>query len=211
MNSEGYIKFNCKRIEGNIEIPLKTFESLTRWRQIMFESGLIGSYPNGIGYGNISVRAVLKGFYISGTATGRFPLLEENHFALVRSWSFIENSLECFGRINASAESLSHAAIYESLPKTGAVIHVHHKGMWNKYVNELPTTSPDVLYGTPEMAMEIMNVAGNLKQNQDSFLIMGGHEEGIIVWGKNLDDAGKQIMRYYQSFLNKDNQGANKK
>lgn len=201
LHSEGYIKFNCIREDEHIKIPEQTFEALSKWRQIMYTSGLIGMYPDGIGYGNLSVRATACSFYISGTATGRLPVLEEKHYALVNSWSFSENSLICTGQINASAESLSHAAIYESLPQVGAVIHIHHKGMWDKYFNLLLTTSPEVLYGTPEMAREIKEFAGILKPERDNILIMGGHEEGIIAWGETLDVAGEIILKYYHLFM----------
>lgn len=167
----------------------------------MFNSGLIGMNSDGIGYGNLSVRATAGSFYISGTATGRLPALGEKHFALVNSWSFNENSLTCTGHFNASAESLSHAAIYETLPQVGAVIHIHHKGMWDKYFNLLLATSPEVLYGTPEMAREIKEFVGTIKPEQDKILIMGGHEEGIIAWGETLDDAGSTVLNYFQLFL----------
>ena len=203
MSNEGFIKFNCERIDENIGLPIKTLEALTKWRNMMFESGLIGSYSNGIGYGNISIRATADSFYISGTATGRLQALEEKHYPFVNSWSLGKNSLKCTGRINASAESLSHAVIYESLPIVGAVIHIHHKGMWIKYLNQKVTTSPDVLYGTPEMAEEIHKIVMSLKPGEDPFLVMGGHEEGIIVWGNNLDDAGETVLKYYKSFLSK--------
>lgn len=201
MHSEGFIKFNCKRIEENICLPVTAFEALTKWRQIMYNSCLIGAYSNGIGYGNISIRAAADSFYISGTATGRLPALEEKHYPLVNSWSFNENSLKCTGSINASAESLSHAVIYESLPDVGAVIHIHHKGMWDKYLKHMATTSSDVLYGTPEMAKEIQKIIMTIKPGQDPVLVMGGHEEGIIVWGKTPDDAGETVLKYYKSFL----------
>jgi ribulose-5-phosphate 4-epimerase/fuculose-1-phosphate aldolase len=204
MIGEGYIKFNCERINENISIPVNIFTSLSKWREKMFELDFIGVYSNGIGYGNISVRADANSFYISGTATGSLPMLEEKHYALVNSWSVATNSLQCNGKINASAESLSHAVIYESLPDVGAVIHVHHKGMWDKYLNLLLTTSPDILYGTPEMAMEIKNIARNIKPEQDNILIMGGHEEGIITWGNTLDDAGEIILKYFNSCLKQD-------
>jgi ribulose-5-phosphate 4-epimerase/fuculose-1-phosphate aldolase len=201
MNSEGYIKFNCNRNEENIQIPEKVFQKLSKWRKIMIENGLIGVYSNGIGYGNISVRARSNSFFISGTATGKLNVLEEKHYALVNSWSFVENSLQCSGMINASAESLSHAAIYETLPNVGAVIHIHHKEMWEKYFNLLPTTSTEVTYGSPEMAGEIQQIIRNIKPQQENLLVMGGHEEGIIAWGESLDDAGEIILKYFKSFL----------
>lgn len=201
MSSEGYIKFNCNRNEENIQIPEKVFQKLSKWRKIMIENGLIGVYSNGIGYGNISVRVHFNSFFITGTATGKLNVLEEKHYALVNSWSFVENSLLCSGMINASAESLSHAAIYETLPNVGAVIHIHHKGMWEKYINLLPTTSTDVTYGSPEMAGEIQQIIRNKKPQQENLLVMGGHEEGIIAWGESLEDAGEIILKYYKLFL----------
>jgi len=201
MTGEGYIKYTCERIDENISIPVKVFDSLSKWRLKMYEYGFIGVYPNGIGYGNISARADASSFYISGTATGSLPVLEEKHYALVNSWSFNQNSLKCTAMVNASAESLSHAAIYESLPHVGAVIHIHHKGLWDKYLNSLLTTSTDVLYGTPEMAREISNIVQTVKLNQDSILVMGGHEEGIVSWGETLDEAGEVVLKYYQRFL----------
>ena len=201
MIGEGYIKFNCERIDENISIPVNIFASLSKWRQKMFDSGLIGVYSNGIGFGNISVRAGANSFFISGTATGSLAILEEKHYALVNSWSVATNSLQCNGKINASAESLSHAVIYESLPDVGAVIHVHHKGMWDKYIHNLLTTSPDILYGTPEIALEIQKIIRKVKPEEDNILIMGGHEEGIITWGNTLDDAGEIILKYFNSFI----------
>ena len=200
MSGEGYIKFNCRRIDEKIQIPKNVFLSLSKWRQIIYEIGLIGAYSNGIGYGNISVRADSDSFYISGTATGRMTTLKEKHYVLVNSWSVDENSLQCSGMINASAESLSHAAIYETLSNVGAVIHIHHKGMWEKYINLLPTTSSDVTYGSPEMAREIQQIIRKIKPHQENFLVMGGHEEGIIAWGETLDVAGEIILKYYKLF-----------
>lgn len=201
MIGEGYLKFNCRRIDEDIFIAAKTFYELTIWRQKMVDRDLIGINSDGIGYGNISIRAAEGGFYISGTATGGLPELSQNHYALVNSWSFNLNSLTCSGRINASAESLSHAAIYGSLPDVGAVIHIHHSGMWKKYLNLLPVTSSAILYGTPEMAIEISNIVQTLNPGQDAILLMRGHEDGIIAWGETPENAGECILKYYEYFL----------
>lgn len=196
MIGEGYIKFNCIRTNKDISIPSETFDELSVWRQKMFENGLIGVYPDGIGYGNISARAAVGGFYISGTATGSLAVLSQEHYALVNTWQTELNSLTCTGRINASAESLSHAAIYDSLSGAGAVIHIHHRQMWEKYINRVPTTPAAVWYGTPEMAFEIRKIVQNLNSKQDTILVMGGHEDGILAWGETLEEAGEIILKY---------------
>ena len=65
---EGYIKFNCKLIPTN-DIPLKKVAVLNVYRDSMYKKGMIGVYPDGIGYGNISMRYSENKFLISGTGT----------------------------------------------------------------------------------------------------------------------------------------------
>ena len=62
---EGYIKFDCNWIPSN-DIPLNKVAVLNVWREIMYKKGLIGVYPDGIGFGNISLRCTEKTFLISG-------------------------------------------------------------------------------------------------------------------------------------------------
>jgi hypothetical protein len=73
--------------------------------------------------------------------------------------------------------------------------------MWDKYFNILITTSPEVAYGTPEMAQEIKKIITSALPGQDPILIMGGHDEGIVTWGETLEDAGEIVLKYYKSFL----------
>ncbi|HEX5668085.1 MAG TPA: class II aldolase/adducin family protein, partial [Chitinophagaceae bacterium] len=98
---------------------------LNLWRDRMYEKRLIGVYPDGIGFGNISQRWKGNTFLISGTATGGFTTLNESHYSLVTHYDLGTNSVTCEGRVKASSESLTHAAIYECSATTHAVIHVH--------------------------------------------------------------------------------------
>ena len=91
----------------------------------MFNLGLIGAYPDGTGYGNISIRINYNSFIITGTGTGKLNELNNKHYTRVDSYNFNANSIHCSGPIKASAESLTHAMIYECSPETKAVIHVH--------------------------------------------------------------------------------------
>lgn len=191
---EGYIKFNCKLIESEFEFPDTIFESLEKWRSEMYNLGLIGMYDNGIGFGNISHRVGnTDRFIISGSATGKFRQLERKHYALVTSFNFEGNSLDCYGYVKASSESLSHAAIYEELNISKAVIHIHSKPLWEKYRFRLPTTSESVTYGTPEMAREIRRVISEQDLIEKGVIVMAGHEEGIISFGSDLESAGELI------------------
>jgi len=187
-DEKGYIKFNCNWIK-DMPISEDILVELNKWRDKMFSLGFIGMYDDGIGYGNISIRASNNQFIITGSATGGVRELKPKHYTLVTDFNIERNSLTCKGPIKASSESLSHAVIYESLPDVHAVIHIHDLDMWTRLLNKYPTTSNDVPYGTPEMAQEIKK-----KLNLDKIIIMGGHEEGIITYGEDLEGAGNILL-----------------
>jgi len=192
---EGSLKFTCHRSPGEIGLRDELFEALNHWRQVMWEKGLIGVYPDGIGYGNISVR--LPGgnrFCISGTATGGLPELTRDHYAVVERCDVENNTVWCRGTIKASAESMSHSAFYSSLPAVMAVVHIHNYPLWDRYLGILPTTSPEVEYGTPTMANEITRILTLPKTLQKKVIIMGGHEEGIFAFGKTIEEAVSLIL-----------------
>ncbi len=190
---EGYIKFNCHWIPSN-DIALPMVAELNFWRNRMYEKGLIGVYQDGIGYGNISIRLKGKTFLISGTATGGLPTLNESHYSLVTDYDFPTNSLTCEGAVKASSESLTHAAIYECSAETNAVIHVHSLNLWNKLIHQVPTSSAAVAYGTPEMANEIKRLFAETSLATEKIMVMGGHREGIISFGKDLAEAGNILL-----------------
>ncbi len=189
--SDGYIKFNCSLMKGT---PPKEsdIKDLNLWRTRLFDVGLIGMYDNGVGFGNISKRSS-RGFIISGTATGHARILVPDQYVEVTKYSLEKNSLECVGRVNASSESLTHAAIYKALPETNAVIHVHSLEAWSALLNKVPTTL-DVPYGTPEMAREMMRLIKEGNAAKDKIIVMAGHKEGIISFGADLEDAGNALL-----------------
>jgi ribulose-5-phosphate 4-epimerase/fuculose-1-phosphate aldolase len=192
---EGSFKFTCHLTPGEIGLRDELFEALNHWRQVMWEKGLIGVYTDGIGYGNISIR--LPGgnrFCISGTATGCLPELTRNHYAMVEGCDVEKNTVWCRGALNASAESMSHSAIYTSLPDVMAVVHIHNRPLWERYLGILPTTSPEVEYGTPAMAGEITRILSLPETLQKKVIIMGGHEEGVIAFGKTVEEAGLIVL-----------------
>ncbi|MFC2103755.1 class II aldolase/adducin family protein [Bacteroidota bacterium] len=190
---EGYIKFNLNWDQRKFEFGNEDFNYINSCRDKLFDLGLIGVYPNGIGFGNLSIRYHNNEFIISGSATGNIPNLTKDHFALVKVIDIENNSVQCVGQIEASSESLSHGVIYEVNSAVNAVIHIHHKDMWNQYINNLPTTNKNAEFGTPEVALEIAKLT-----NEDSgIIIMAGHPEGIITYGKTLEDAYKKLLKYY--------------
>ncbi len=192
---EGYIKFNCNLVNERIEIPTELFHPLNFWRTLLWNKGLIGAYPDGIGFGNISIRTPgTDQFYISGTATGGLSKLEMAHYSLVERCEPGLNTIWCRGLIKASAESMSHSAIYASLSEAGAVVHVHNRMLWDQYLGILPTTSSKVKYGTPAMAGEIIKIMSLPETLSKRVFVMGGHEEGIIAFGKTVEEASMVLM-----------------
>jgi ribulose-5-phosphate 4-epimerase/fuculose-1-phosphate aldolase len=192
-HDEGYIKFNLNWEEKDFDFNDKDFLQINSYRNKLYILGLIGAYPNGIGFGNISIRNNKNDFIISGSATGNFRDLSKKHYSLVKDYNIHKNSVLCEGLNKVSSESLTHAAIYETNLDVNAVIHIHHETMWSRYLDDLPTTDKKAEFGTPEIAMEIKKLANH----NSGIIIMGGHREGIIAYGKSLFEAEEIILNYY--------------
>jgi ribulose-5-phosphate 4-epimerase/fuculose-1-phosphate aldolase len=200
--NEGYVKYQCNWTKEEIGIPEEIFQSLEKYRSDLYKLGLIGMYPDGIGFGNISVQSSPNTFYITGSSTGQFANLGTHHYAKVLSYSFVQNSLTCVGLTKASAESLTHGAVYEVVPEAKAVVHIHCFWLWKKLLNNYPTTSSEIEYGTPEMAEAVQALAKTLRPNDEKIIVMGGHREGILAFGRDLEEATNQIIKIYNRYQN---------
>lgn len=199
MADEGYIKFRCEWIKAE-PLLMPDILRLNRWRDELFGYGLIGAYSEGLGFGNISQRQENSNeFIITGSATGSLPLLEERHYTLVREYDIERNYLRCEGPIKASSESLTHGAVYLAAPEVKGVIHVHNLSLWERLIDRVPTSSKTADYGTPEMAREVMRLVGRERANDalNGIIVMAGHKEGIISYGRCLDEAGELLLRLY--------------
>ena len=194
LRDEGYIKYNCLWT-ATAAVKASEVSGLNAWRKKLFQKGLLGVYPDGISFGNVSVRKDEKQFIITASQTGKLAELKEHHFSLVTDFDFKGNNLTCSGAMRASSESLSHAAIYATLPNINAVFHVHHAALWQQYLHRLSTTDVRAAYGTPEMAFEIQRIVKSQAEKQAGILFMAGHEEGIISYGETLEQAGNMLLR----------------
>lgn len=186
---EGYIKFKPQWTAAP-PLPDEQIEEINRRRIEVYRLGLIGAYPDGIGYGNISVRLNAEGqFLISGSATGGLPELDARHYCVVQSADPKHNTVVCEGPIVASSESMSHAAIYGECPEARAVIHAHHRKLWRRLLHCIPTTRAEVAYGSPEMAREIVRLLRETDLRRTKIFVTAGHEEGIFAFGASLEEA----------------------
>lgn len=191
MNDEGIIKFKIDWTEKPLP-PALDLEKLIEWRNRCFDMDLIGCSSDGISFGNISIREPgKKEFIISGTQTGSVSKAERKHFCQVNDWDIDRNFIQCEGALKASSESLTHAMIYETGPSVHAVIHGHCRQLWQKYKDKIPTTSSQAPYGTCEMALEVRRLFETEGLGEKKIFVTGGHEAGIVVFGKDLEEAGK--------------------
>jgi L-ribulose-5-phosphate 4-epimerase len=195
---EGYIKFNCILEKINIEISANLLDDLNRYRTKLVNMNMIGKIQDGPGFGNISAKKNDSAFYISSTNTGHLKQLKSGQVSLVTKVNIAQNTVWSMGLLAASSESMSHAVIYKICPEVNSVIHIHHKGLWKTYKTKLPTTHSSVPYGTPEMTLEITRL---LHENKECrLLILGGHEDGIIAFGDNMQEAFMEIDKLFQFY-----------
>ncbi|MBL7114076.1 MAG: class II aldolase/adducin family protein [Bacteroidales bacterium] len=202
MNGEGYIKFNIDWKESAPVIPAEEFIALNTWREVLYKLEMIGADDQGIGFGNISVRKDrTRNFFITGSATGSATTLGEEHYSLVTGFDIKSNTLSCIGPVKASAESLSHAAVYSTLPEMNAVIHIHHHVFWTNLLEKVAATSDNIDYGTPEMATAIQELLCREGVKDRRVIVMAGHTDGILFFGKHLDEAGAFILSYFNEVV----------
>jgi L-ribulose-5-phosphate 4-epimerase len=192
---EGYVKYQSEWHPGPAPDPAAV-RLLESWRRPLFDAGLVGHYPDlGVGFGNISVRAPGPGeFIISATQTGHLATTLAEHYCRVIRADIAGNRIVCVGPLQASSEALTHAALYRLSERINAVVHVHSRRLWERERGRLPTTAPDVAYGTPDMAREIERLWRETGFRAVGMAVMAGHEEGIVSIGSTLAEAAGRVL-----------------
>jgi ribulose-5-phosphate 4-epimerase/fuculose-1-phosphate aldolase len=196
MSETGSVKFTCQKVAGDI-VPFTGLDQLNAHRRKLLELGMIGLDASGIGFGNLSVRdGATTRFYITGSSTGGISELRPSDYARVVAYDFEKNWLQCEGLRVASSESLTHAAVYESEPQAGGVIHCHDMKLWTSLLDQAPTTRTGVEYGTPEMAREVRRLFNLTELKSKKIFVMASHEGGLVTFGGDLAEAFGVLMRY---------------
>lgn len=194
-DEKGYIQFACdwEQVEA---VEYRRLPEMIHWRRILFGAGLVGVDAQGVGYGNISERVGATGsFVITATQTGHLEELDASHFAIVTACDVPGNRISCIGAIKASSESLSHAILYRADPQVGAVIHVHDAESWERLRGSVPTTDLSAEAGTVAMAQEIDRLMNSTDLRRRRILVMGGHRDGLMSFGRSIAEAGSVILR----------------
>ncbi len=201
IHDDGYIKYDCRWTKHSIVIPEPYFSEINHCRDRLYLLGLIGAYPeDGIGFGNISMRADYsrREFWISGSSTGHLPKLSQHDYSRVTNFDIAKNRVWSWGANQASSESMSHAVLYRADRNIGAVVHVHNASLWEKMIYQVPTTDASIAYGTPEMALAIEKLYQTSDLPTQKILVMGGHQDGVIAFGKNIAEAAERIINLYE-------------
>ena len=210
--TEGVIQFELDHREtrldavldgGGYEMPF--LPTLDGWRCVLKRLGLVGQDPNrydGYGFGNLSHRLVAAegtaaaSFVVSGSQTGERDLLALDGWALVKSWDLESFRVESEGPLPPSSESLTHALVYDMKRDVHCVVHVHSPELWHAARDlDLLRTSPDVDYGSPEMLQQVRSLFG-LGLSDVGVFAMAGHEDGIVAFGADADDACGRLLTY---------------
>ena len=185
---EGYIKFSLEMKEGSAPIH-SGLQELMEGREILFDKKLIGAYHNGIGYGNVSIRTLENQFIITGSATGnKFPL-STSDYCEVQSFDLAQNSVVAYGPINASSESMTHGAIYETNSAVQCVMHIHSRTLFDRMLGAGHLHTPvEAAFGTPDLAFAIADLVKGeeLKGKNRGIFVTAGHDEGIIAYGESI-------------------------
>ena len=167
-SAEGVIKFDVTHHERVLVLEpwQSTWADFMGWRRILFDVGVIGVDPqryDGAGFGNMSFRMPpfsadrgYRSFLITGTQTGGKESLTPNDCALVKRYDIRHNAITSYGETKPSSEALTHGAIYDLSSAIRFVFHGHVPALWHQaQALRLPTTRPEIDYGTQAMAMEM--------------------------------------------------------
>lgn len=193
--AEGVIRFDVHHRTAPLPpAALDALPALLAWRRTLRRLGVVGQEPgryDGLGFGNLSVR-VAGGFLVTASQTSGREELSADGVALVTGWDVARHRLESLGAAGAlpSSESLTHAAVYGARPDAGAVLHGHAPDLWRRCRElGLALTEPAAEAGTVAMARAVAALAA--RSALPSVAALAGHEDGILAWGRDLDEAGR--------------------
>lgn len=198
---DGYIKF-CAIHKPDVAPAHPMLAELDALRTTLFDSGWLGQSPEGIGFGNISLRANYlqqgvnkdqaqpNAFIITATGTGGARKLGPDGYCLVCDFDLSANSVKSRGPLKPSSESMSHGAIYRAAPSVMCIAHLHSLELYNCLLAAgAPSTPIEAAFGTPHLAMALENLVAKsplAKSPMEVTIIMKGHVPGIIFYAPSL-------------------------
>lgn len=197
MKLEGVIKFQVEH-ETNVCCDEPDIAELTIWRNRLKAAGLVGqdiTRYGGLGFGNLSKRMQDGTFLITASQTGHLDTLTADHYSRISGFDPDRNLVRSRGLNPPSSETMTHLAVYNSIPDIQSVLHVHCPDIWNLSANlGLPVTDPSIECGTTEMFYEVQRLLKFHENRQRGILAMGGHIDGLLAWAETADQAGYLLL-----------------
>ena len=201
LEQEGVIKYRLAFKNQDIKLDRASLNQFNSTRRELIDLGLMGQDDaryDGYGFGNISLRCTetCEAFWISGTQTGHLANLDHKDLCLITQTFPSKNTVVAQGLTQPSSESMTHSVLYQVSPRIRAAIHVHSPDIWiNAHQLGLPATPSHIPYGTPEMAESVSHLTKLIIESEWPIAFsMDGHEDGIVVAGKTLDDCTRSIV-----------------
>ena len=72
---------------------------------------------------------------------------------------------------------------------------MHSPAIWTQRVHQIPAARAGIGYGTPEMANDVGRLGRESTLWEKRVLAMTGHEDGVIAFGRSVDEAGAALMQ----------------
>ncbi len=205
---EGVIKFvQCFTKKDSVVVS----DDLLVWRRIFYSNGLIGQDSQrygGAAYGNLSQRLSpydcpvnKRSFLISGSQTSGLEVVSSEHFSVVVEYYPDRNFVVAEGPVAPSSESMTHGALYDIDDSLRFVFHAHSSHIWRRAdFFGIPATSPVVEYGTVEMTREVFRLFSETDVFDKRIFCMGGHEDGVVTFGRTAKEAGFAMLKYFVKY-----------
>ncbi|NEW60995.1 class II aldolase/adducin family protein [Sulfurovum sp. bin170] len=200
---DGIIKYNFD-FQQSSPLEESQFIEIEAVRSRLLALGLIG-VANGIGYGNISQRVDRDSFVITGTQTGHLKNLNANHYSLIEEYDNKKFYLKSSGAIKPSSEALTHGTIYNLSDEIGAVVHIHSKRVWRFMLDGSYLKTAVVEYGSVDMIDEVNRIFSDIDPLSNPKFVMAGHEEGVMIFGKNLLEAEMILFEIVGDIIKNEN------
>lgn len=205
---EGVIKFVARHEHAPLDAAELSSEAaaLFAWRDILRRLEMLGQTPGrygGLGFGNLSARlpsrtraAGRRRFLITGTQTAGLDVVAAEHLCIIEAYDIAANRVQSRGRTLPSSESLTHAALYDCDGELCFVFHVHAPAIWHAAdALSLPATADGVEYGTQAMAEEMRRLWRRGQALRGRVVVMRGHEDGVVSFGRTAQEAGEALIR----------------
>jgi len=206
---EGVIKFEVAHTREALDARRyrDLAAELSGWRRVMAMTGVVGQENaryGGAGFGNVSARVGApssplgrRAMLVSCTQTGGQEEVRLDDFCIVERYDIVENRVDSRGLCQPSSEAMTHGAIYDLGPHIRAVLHGHAPLLWRRARElRIPCTAPGVRYGTQAMAREMARLYRTSALPEQQILAMTGHEDGVIAFGRSVDEAGQVLVTY---------------